>query len=140
MGWAIFGSFLNFCPFQGQVMFCCSQSRVFSWAMIVAPAVPSLSLEPVCSRMPVRVEQRLDLAGYSAAPRPPAPARRAFCASPPSTITTPSEPVCAITFPPAPLSRYRFSPSGAVGDLGGLRESVRRGQAHRRSFEERPTR
>jgi hypothetical protein len=36
-------------PFQGQVMSLASHSRVFSWAIIVLPALPSWSFEPVCS-------------------------------------------------------------------------------------------
>ena len=33
---------------------------MFSCAMIFAPALPSVSFEPVCSRMPIGVEQRLN--------------------------------------------------------------------------------
>ena len=104
MGCAILGNFLNFCPFQGHVMFCCSQSRVFSWAMIVAPAMPSFSLEPVCSGCQwvlnsVRTGPPFGKAATACANA------AAFCASPPSTITTPSGPVRAITLQPAPLKR-----------------------------------
>jgi hypothetical protein len=36
-------------PFQGQVTSVVSHSRVFSCAMIVRPALPASSFEPVCS-------------------------------------------------------------------------------------------
>ena len=117
MGWAILGSFLNFRPFQGHVTFCCSQSRVFSWAIIVAPAMPSFSLEPVCSgcQCVLNNVRTGPLFGSEATACASAPE---FCASPPSTITAPSAPVRAITFPPAPLSRYRLSPNCVVVMLG----------------------
>src|ERR1700683_1000844 len=87
--------------------------------MIVTPALPSASLEPVCSGCQCVLNKVRTGALPGSAPTACANAA-AFSASPPSTSTTPSDPVCATTFAPAPLSRNSLSPNPVVVIAAGV--------------------